>query len=55
MSMQFYEERKKLAKTMKLLWDRKLTNAAGGNAAVRVAENRIIITPSMMSGTNTVR
>ncbi|HOA54467.1 MAG: class II aldolase/adducin family protein [Acetivibrionales bacterium] len=49
MSMQFYEERKKLAKTMKLLWDRKLTNAAGGNAAVRVAENRIIITPSMMS------
>lgn len=49
MSVQFYEERKKLAKTMKLLWDRKLTNAAGGNAAVRVAENRIIITPSMMS------
>ena len=34
---------------MKLLSDRKLTNAAGGNAAVRVAENRIIITPSMMS------
>ena len=49
MSIQYCEERKKLAKTMKLLWDRKLTNAAGGNAAMRVAENRIIITPSMMS------
>ena len=43
MAIQFYEERKKLAKTMKLLWDRKLTNAAG-ECAMRVAENRIIIT-----------
>lgn len=47
--MSFYEERDKLAKTMKLLFDRRLTNAAGGNAAVRVADNRIIVTPSMMS------
>lgn len=45
----FYEERRKLAKTMKLLFDRRLTNAAGGNAAVRVADNLIIVTPSMMS------
>src|SRR5512140_505615 len=37
---------KKIAKAM---WDRKLTNAAGGNFAVRVAENRILISPSMMS------
>ncbi len=49
MSISYYEERKKLARAMKLLFDRKLTNAAGGNAAVRVGENRIIVTPSMMS------
>jgi len=49
MSISYYDERKNLAKTMKLLFDRKLTNAAGGNAAVRVDENRIIVTPSMMS------
>lgn len=49
MLISYYEERKKLAKTMKLLFDRKLTNAAGGNAAMRVDENRIIVTPSMMS------
>ncbi len=45
----FHEERCKLAATMKLLFDRKLTNAAGGNAAVRVADNRILVTPSLMS------
>ncbi len=49
MSISYLGERKKLAKTMKLLFDRKLTNAAGGNAAMRVDENRIIVTPSMMS------
>jgi L-fuculose-phosphate aldolase len=37
---------KKIARAM---WDRKLTNAAGGNFAVRVADNRILISPSMMS------
>ena len=31
------------------MWERRLTNAAGGNFAVRVAENRILVTPSMMS------
>ncbi len=47
--IRFYEERKKLAEAMKLLFERKLTNAAGGNAAMRVAENMIVVTPSMMS------
>jgi L-fuculose-phosphate aldolase len=37
---------KKIAKAM---WDRKLTNAAGGNFAVKVAENRILVSPSKMS------
>ncbi len=49
MEISFYEERCKLSKAMKLLFDRRLTNAAGGNAAMRVGENRIIVTPSMMS------
>lgn len=47
--IKFYDERAKLAKTMKLLFDRKLTNAAGGNAAARLADNVIMVTPSMMS------
>lgn len=45
----YFQQRENLAKTMKLLFDRKLTNAAGGNAAVRVNDQHIIITPSMMS------
>lgn len=48
-NMQFYEERLKLAKAMKLLWDRKLTNAAGGNASVRLNDKLMLVTPSMMS------
>ncbi|MEA5069060.1 MAG: class II aldolase/adducin family protein, partial [Christensenellaceae bacterium] len=35
--------------TARNMWQRRLTNAAGGNFAVRVAENRILVTPSMMS------
>jgi len=38
-----------MQKVAKAMWDRKLTNAAGGNFAVNVAENRILISPSMMS------
>lgn len=47
--IRFYEERLKLATFMKELFDRRLTNAAGGNAAARVGDNLIIVTPSMMS------
>ena len=38
-----------MQKVAKAMWDRKLTNAAGGNFAVKVAENRILASPSMMS------
>jgi L-fuculose-phosphate aldolase len=31
------------------MWDRRLTNAGGGNFAVRMDEDRILITPSGMS------
>jgi len=34
---------------MKLLFDRKLTNAAGGNAAFRLNDRHILITPSLMA------
>lgn len=47
--MLYEAQRNQLAKTMKLLFDRRLTNAAGGNAAMRVADQVILVTPSMMS------
>jgi L-fuculose-phosphate aldolase len=43
------EMRKEMVVTARLMWERRLTNAAGGNFAVRVEENRILISPSMMS------
>ena len=45
----YLEIRKEMTTTARLMWERRLTNAAGGNFAVRVAENRILISPSMMS------
>ena len=47
--LSYLEMRKAFCTTVKNMWDRRLTNAAGGNLAVRVDENRILITPSMMS------
>jgi L-fuculose-phosphate aldolase len=41
--------RKEMSLVAKMMWERRLTNAAGGNFAVRVDENRILISPSMMS------
>lgn len=47
--LSYYEMRKEMCKVAKLMWERRLTNAAGGNFAVRVDPNRILITPSLMS------
>jgi L-fuculose-phosphate aldolase len=47
--LQYLETRCEMKKIARAMWDRKLTNAAGGNFAVRVADNRILISPSMMS------
>ncbi len=47
--LQFLETRMQMKKIAKAMWDRKLTNAAGGNFAMQVAEDRILISPSMMS------
>lgn len=49
MAMSYPEMREEMALVAKMMWDRRLTNAAGGNFAVRVAENRILISPSLMS------
>ncbi|MDR1929639.1 MAG: class II aldolase/adducin family protein [Treponema sp.] len=48
-TVSYIETRKEMALTARLIWERRLTNAAGGNFAVRVEENRILISPSMMS------
>ncbi len=48
-NLSYYEMRKEMCKVAQLMWERRLTNAAGGNFAVRVDENRILISPSMMS------
>ena len=50
--LQYMETRCQMKKIAKAMWDRKLTNAAGGNFAVRVDENRILVSPSMMSEHN---
>lgn len=47
--LKYVNERIKLARFMKLLFDRRLTNAAGGNAAVRLEDNLMLVTPTMMS------
>ena len=49
MDLSYLEIREEMCLTAKLMWERRLTNAAGGNFAVRVAENRILVTPSLMS------
>lgn len=48
-NLSYYEMRLEMCKVAKLMWDRRLTNAAGGNFAARVDENRILISPSLMS------
>ena len=45
----YMSERLEMLEIMRYLYDRKLTNAAGGNLSVRVEENRLLISPSMMS------
>lgn len=49
MGLNYLEMREEMCLTAKLMWERRLTNAAGGNFAVRVADNRILVTPSLMS------
>lgn len=45
----YMDVREQMAETAREIWNRKLTNAAGGNFAVRVEPGKILSTPSMMS------
>ena len=47
--LSYMEMRQEMCATAQNMWNRRLTNAAGGNFAVRVDENRILVTPSLMS------
>ncbi len=48
-NLSYIEMREEMVTVAKMMWDRRLTNAAGGNFAARVDDNRILITPSLMS------
>lgn len=48
-TISYLQERKEMCQVAHYMWDRRLTNAAGGNFAVRVDEDRILISPSLMS------
>lgn len=48
-NLSYIEERRALKEIVRLMFDRRLTNAAGGNLAVQVDENRVLTSPSMMS------
>ena len=43
---QYLEARQLMVQLLKNMWERRLTNAAGGNLAVRVAEDRFLVTPT---------
>lgn len=49
MNLSYYDMRVEMSKVAKMMWDKRLTNAAGGNFSVKVDENRILLSPSMMS------
>lgn len=49
MNLSYYEMRVEMTRVAKLMFERRLTNAAGGNFSVRVDDNRILLSPSMMS------
>ena len=44
----YLKDREDMCKVAHYMWDRRLTNAAGGNFAVRVDDDRILISPSLM-------
>ncbi len=43
LKLSYMAERLEMLEIVKLLFSRKLTNSAGGNVSVRVAENRVLI------------
>ncbi len=47
--MLYQSEREKLVKFVKNMYERKVTNSAGGNVSVKVDENHYIMTPRLMA------
>lgn len=47
--MMYRKDREELCEVAQIMFDRKLTNAAGGNISVRVSEEHVVMTPSLMS------
>ena len=47
--MAFQEQMEQMKIIAQLMWERRLTNAFGGNFAVRVDEKSILVTPSLMA------
>lgn len=47
--LSYMDTRLEMAKVARLMWERRLTNAAGGNFAVRVEPGRMLVSPSLMS------
>ncbi|WP_163536124.1 class II aldolase/adducin family protein [Gracilibacillus sp. YIM 98692] len=47
--MLYAEERKDLCEVTRMMFDRFITNAAGGNISVRINEEHYIMTPTLMS------
>jgi L-fuculose-phosphate aldolase len=41
--------REEMVTVARLMWERRLTNAAGGNFAVKVEADRMLVSPSLMS------
>lgn len=47
--MLYYGERVRLCKFIKTMYDRKFTNAAGGNVSVKINDEHFIMSPTLMS------
>ncbi len=45
----YLETRREMVKVARLMWERRLTNAAGGNFAVKVGKGLMLVSPSLMS------
>ena len=47
--MLYQKEREEMCEVVKAMFDRDLTNAAGGNLSERMNENHFIMTPTLMA------
>jgi L-fuculose-phosphate aldolase len=47
--LSYMDTREEMVKVARMMWERRLTNAAGGNFAVKVAPGRMLVSPSLMS------